>query len=636
MNHRHFPRYNDDADFTTNAPSYYEDLARKEKLIRLLAERIWGYEKILDETLEQIQERFRAWDKNLEDFPEDVKTLLQQWLDDGTLDHIINDTIFNWKLDTSIFEQFRDTITAQLQQTATDLAGRSVNVNMLGAKNGENVANGEINSTIINNSLNQNEATYIPDGIWYISSPIIVPTGKTLELHEKAIIKPTGNIDIFILRSKCTFLGGQAIVSHITGYSKSIVSISNGALTSIKFSGLRAFNSYENPSGKALNLDCTFAGTKYLAFSYFNDFHFEGFQYGLYVNNTGEMNFANANNFTGIINSCTYAVYNNAEGNYINIVGEVGKAPNNEPAIYLNGGQNIVDAIIFDLGRGGGWNRIGLINDGVSNVVRSNFGQSRIIDNSGGRNNYPHSFLQLPNARSTAHYNERGTIYAGDQSNYLVAADKRFVVSESLTNVANWSSLAEAFKVNESTDLIYHFNNPSSLTDNAQVTIDFGTPIAITLVGVNLKLGKHCKRIVMEYYTVASGGQWVSKEIRPKDAGNYMWDIATEPNVFYNTYGSISKLRLTFYEPASTTINIHQIFAASDKGGYSFMPRHGGKFYGDVDLNKNKIKNMSLDYGTVRPSSPANGQIFRDDTIGKIITFYFSEGTWKDAMGNIV
>lgn len=86
-------------------------------MIRLLAERIWGYEKILDETLEQIQERFRAWDKNLEDFPEDVKVLLQKWLDDGTLDHIINETIFNWKLDTSIFEQFRDSITAQLQQT---------------------------------------------------------------------------------------------------------------------------------------------------------------------------------------------------------------------------------------------------------------------------------------------------------------------------------------------------------------------------------------------------------------------------------------------------------------------------------------------------------------------------------------
>ena len=26
------PRYNDDSDYTTNAPSYYDDLARKQKL----------------------------------------------------------------------------------------------------------------------------------------------------------------------------------------------------------------------------------------------------------------------------------------------------------------------------------------------------------------------------------------------------------------------------------------------------------------------------------------------------------------------------------------------------------------------------------------------------------------------------
>ena len=118
MRNKRFPNYPDDTDYTTNAPSYYEDLARKEKLIRLLAERIWGYEKILDETLEEIQERFRAWDKNLEDFPENVKELLQLWMDNGTFDHIINETIFNWKLDTTIFEQFRDSVTTQLQLKA--------------------------------------------------------------------------------------------------------------------------------------------------------------------------------------------------------------------------------------------------------------------------------------------------------------------------------------------------------------------------------------------------------------------------------------------------------------------------------------------------------------------------------------
>ena len=111
MRNNPFPNYPDDTDYTTNANSYYDDLARKQKLIELLAKKIWEYD-------EELAKRFEAWDKNLEDFPEDVKILLQQWVDDGTLDHIINDTIFNWKLDTTIFEQFRDVTTEQLQHIA--------------------------------------------------------------------------------------------------------------------------------------------------------------------------------------------------------------------------------------------------------------------------------------------------------------------------------------------------------------------------------------------------------------------------------------------------------------------------------------------------------------------------------------
>lgn len=89
---RNIPRYNDDSDFTTNADSYYKDLARKQKLIKLLAEKIWKYD-------EELAKRFEAWDKNLEDFPEDVKKLLEKWINDGTIDQIINETLFNKKPD---------------------------------------------------------------------------------------------------------------------------------------------------------------------------------------------------------------------------------------------------------------------------------------------------------------------------------------------------------------------------------------------------------------------------------------------------------------------------------------------------------------------------------------------------------
>src|SRR5699024_4700021 len=138
---RRYPRYPDDADYQTNAPSYYEDLARKQKLIQLLAEKIWEYEETLDLTLEQITnrlesyiqendnlmtERLEQWDLNLEKFPENVELLLQEWLADGTLDHIINETIFNWKADKTYvdseierLEQEDENIITQLGKIVT-------------------------------------------------------------------------------------------------------------------------------------------------------------------------------------------------------------------------------------------------------------------------------------------------------------------------------------------------------------------------------------------------------------------------------------------------------------------------------------------------------------------------------------
>lgn len=82
-----YPFYTDNADYNTNAPSYYDDLARKNKLIEILAKRIWEYD-------EELAKRFEEWDKNLEEFPEDVKKLLEKWLEDGTLADIINKKIF--------------------------------------------------------------------------------------------------------------------------------------------------------------------------------------------------------------------------------------------------------------------------------------------------------------------------------------------------------------------------------------------------------------------------------------------------------------------------------------------------------------------------------------------------------------
>lgn len=114
-----YPRYNDESDYTTNAPSYYDDLARKSKLIEALSKRIWEYEKAL-------AEKFAEWDKNMEVLPQYVRELMEKWLLDGTLAAIINETIFadlNDKIDQNnidVNKRIDDTNNA-LEQLDIDL-----------------------------------------------------------------------------------------------------------------------------------------------------------------------------------------------------------------------------------------------------------------------------------------------------------------------------------------------------------------------------------------------------------------------------------------------------------------------------------------------------------------------------------
>ena len=99
---RNIPRYNDDSDFTTNSESYYKDLARKQKLIKLLAERIWEYD-------EEIAKYFERWEHNLETINEDVIEMMITWLEDGTLDEILNEELMNRKPEIYITESEPET-----------------------------------------------------------------------------------------------------------------------------------------------------------------------------------------------------------------------------------------------------------------------------------------------------------------------------------------------------------------------------------------------------------------------------------------------------------------------------------------------------------------------------------------------
>lgn len=113
--HSRRPYYNDESDYVTNAPSYYDDLARKQRLIEYLAKKIGLYDI-------ELEKRFKEWDNLIAEFPEDVKKLLTKWLHDGTLEHLINielfDTIYTNK--SSDNEYYKKEVIAKLDLNFPD------------------------------------------------------------------------------------------------------------------------------------------------------------------------------------------------------------------------------------------------------------------------------------------------------------------------------------------------------------------------------------------------------------------------------------------------------------------------------------------------------------------------------------
>ena len=76
------PIYDHRANFQTNSPSFYEYLAKHNYLIKILAKRIYDYDK-------ELAKRFEEWDKRIENLPDELKRMFLEWVDDGTLARIL-------------------------------------------------------------------------------------------------------------------------------------------------------------------------------------------------------------------------------------------------------------------------------------------------------------------------------------------------------------------------------------------------------------------------------------------------------------------------------------------------------------------------------------------------------------------
>ena len=104
--------FNTQADYNTNSKSYYDQLAKYNKVLHILAKMIDEYDGKLDNSLENIHTVLTNYTKMLDGklagFDDSVMLLLREWIDDGTFEMIINTEIFNHKLDTATFNAYKE------------------------------------------------------------------------------------------------------------------------------------------------------------------------------------------------------------------------------------------------------------------------------------------------------------------------------------------------------------------------------------------------------------------------------------------------------------------------------------------------------------------------------------------------
>src|SRR5699024_722207 len=141
----------------------------------MLAKKIWEYEEILDLTLKEIEEKLtdyieqnekllsemlEKWDKRIEEMPEEMRSLFVVWLEDGTLEEIINHDVLGNKADQS-----------ELDKTNEHLSQISYNVKAYGAK-GDGVTNDTKAFQEVSHLVKQNNGgkIFIPEGVYIVGS----------------------------------------------------------------------------------------------------------------------------------------------------------------------------------------------------------------------------------------------------------------------------------------------------------------------------------------------------------------------------------------------------------------------------------------------------------------------------------
>ena len=86
------------------------------KYIRSSHEHMRKLSQIIQQYNQTIEDYLNEWDGKFESFDDDVKDLLGSWIQDGTMDHIINENLMSSKADKTYVDDLNENVTAQLAQ----------------------------------------------------------------------------------------------------------------------------------------------------------------------------------------------------------------------------------------------------------------------------------------------------------------------------------------------------------------------------------------------------------------------------------------------------------------------------------------------------------------------------------------
>ena len=185
--------FNTQADYNTNSKSYYDQLAKYNKVLHILAKMIDEYDEKLDNSLENINTVLTNYttmlDGKLAGFDDSVMLLLREWIDDGTFEMIINTEIFNHKLDTATFTDYKenaDSVALSFSEQLAEIATYSVDdiIADAGATytgSGWTYTTGTDMSDIINSLIKTKNVVKLPKGNIYLTKPLILRSGTVLE-----------------------------------------------------------------------------------------------------------------------------------------------------------------------------------------------------------------------------------------------------------------------------------------------------------------------------------------------------------------------------------------------------------------------------------------------------------------------